>query len=267
MIRASQVESAKQWTDSALRPTLPVPLYYQLELRLRSQIKRGRLRPGEMLPSEARLSAVYGVSRITVRRALEELGRDGLLVTRRGVGTFVADPEWANVDCLTSFTADALRRGQVPGTRVLDFRIVKGVQPAASKLEVSESEPLLLVKRLRMINGQPIFVSLAYIPRRLAPHLVRSDFQQDGIEQSLFYTIQTKCELALEEGEEVTCAVLADDDTRALLGLPAASPVVKRACLLHDARRSPILYDEAIWGRAQTSRVKVDKAMRSEALN
>src|SRR3954470_20258048 len=108
-----------------------------------------RLDVGEAIPSERQLSADLGVSRLTVRAALDDLVREGLLVRRRGSGTFVSEPKIAQELTMTSFTEDMRRRGMVPGSRTVELKS----QPAGAWLgrilHVSPSESLMVIKRVR----------------------------------------------------------------------------------------------------------------------
>src|SRR5438034_8163423 len=103
---------------------------------------------GESIPSERQLSADLGVSRLTVRAALDDLVREGYLVRRRGSGTFVSEPKIAQELTLTSFTDDMRRRGMTPGSRTLELNVVSAGARLGRLLHVSPSEQVVVVKRL-----------------------------------------------------------------------------------------------------------------------
>ncbi len=240
---------------SSLLSAAPTPLYYQLQLDLRRLIEGGRLRPGDAVPSESELQRRYRVSRITVRRALAELEREGLVEARQGVGTFVADPERTNANCLTSFTIAALRRGRTPGTKLLEFRTVRGVQPARDVLRLGADEPMVFLKRLRYLDGDPIYISSAFLPERLVPEFTLQSFPGDGAEQSLYYVLEQRFGIPLGEGEEETAAEVATDEVAEIFGLEPHSPVIRKTCLLSRRDGVPLVYEEAVWGLSQSSRV------------
>src|SRR5215211_4641702 len=100
----------------------PVPLYYQLAERIRTAIVDGMVQPGDLIGTEKELGDRYGVSRATVRQALDDLARSGLVVRITGRGTFVASPHLTvDLPILLSFTEEMRRRGIVPGSTVLAF--------------------------------------------------------------------------------------------------------------------------------------------------
>jgi GntR family transcriptional regulator len=245
MVSASRSQLAHQWP----------PLYHRIRVDLRRSIESGARHAGDPLPSEAEIQSSYGVSRITARRAVAELGREGLAETRQGVGTFVTDPSRASINCLTSFTIDALRRGHTPGTKVLDFRIVSGAHPAMERLGLGPDEPLIFLKRLRFLDGEPIFVADAYMPRSLVSGLTSESFPGEGPEQSLLWVLEQRMGVPLGKGEEVTCAIPATDEIAEVFGLAPHAPVVKKTCLLSRQDGVPLVYEEAVWGVEQTSSV------------
>src|ERR687887_90365 len=122
---------------------------------------------GEAIPSERQLSSDLGVSRLTVRAALDELVREGYLVRRRGAGTFVSEPKIAQELTMTSFTEDMRRRGLVPASRTLDLRIVPAGAHLGRLLRVSPSEPVLAVKRLRLADGETMAIETLHVREAL----------------------------------------------------------------------------------------------------
>src|SRR6476619_7878805 len=98
---------------------------------------------GDAIPSERQLCVDLGVSRLTVRAALDDLVRDGMLVRRHGSGTFVSEPKIAQELTMTSFTEDMQRRGMVPGSRTLELRTSTAGPWLGRILHVSPSEPIV----------------------------------------------------------------------------------------------------------------------------
>jgi DNA-binding GntR family transcriptional regulator len=231
------------------------PLYEQLRSLLRDRIEAGDLRPGDAFPSESALVATHMISRITVRRAIAELQREGLVVTRHGSGTFVADPARAGAQCLISFTSDVLRRGHVPGSRLLALETRPGPAFAARRLDQPDDAEMVHIKRVRTVDDEPVFLSDAWVPADVLPDIVPDDLAERGPDQSLYRLIERHHPLALEDGEEVATAVIANEEVREIFALPRHSPVVRKTCLLRDRGGSPIIYEEATWGVPQHSAV------------
>src|SRR6478609_192359 len=109
---------------------------------------------GETIPSERQLTNHLGVSRLTVRAALDELVRDGYLERRHGSGTYVTEPKIAQPLSLTSFSDDMRRRGMVPGSRTLELTTTPAGARLARRLQVAPSEQLVRIKRLRLADAQ-----------------------------------------------------------------------------------------------------------------
>src|SRR4051812_8263602 len=117
-----------------------------------------RLTVGEAIPSERQLSVDLGMSRLTVRAALDDLVREGYLVRRRGAGTFVSEPKIAQELTMTSFTDDMRRRGFSPGSRTLELATVSAGARLGRLLHVSPSEHVVVVKRLRLADRETMAI-------------------------------------------------------------------------------------------------------------
>src|SRR3954469_18512501 len=113
---------------------------------------------GSAIPSERQLSTDLGVSRLTVRAALDDLVRDGYLVRRRGSGTYVREPKIAQELTMTSFSEDMLRRGMRPGSRTLSLTVTTAGAYLGRCLHVSPSERIVVVKRLRLADGETMAI-------------------------------------------------------------------------------------------------------------
>src|SRR5690606_3088473 len=131
----------------------PIPVYYQLEERLKESIEKKEWEEGQIIPSERVLSEQYGISRMTVRQAIQNLVRDGYLYREKGKGTFVAANKIEQpLQGLTSFTEDMRSRGLKPGTRLLDFSVVAAEGELVRKLRVAEGESVIVIKRVRLAD-------------------------------------------------------------------------------------------------------------------
>ena len=122
-----------------------------------------RLGVGEAIPSERQLSVDLGVSRLTVRAALDDLVREGFLVRRRGSGTFVSEPKIAQELTMTSFTEDMRRRGMSPASRTISLEIVPAGARLGRLLHVSPSEPIVVAKRLRLADRETMAIETLHV--------------------------------------------------------------------------------------------------------
>src|SRR3954454_21800120 len=119
---------------------------------------------GAAIPPERKLSTDLGVSRLTVRAALDQLEREGYLVRRRGSGTFVREPKIAQELTITSFSEDMQRRGMRPGSRTLSLEMTMAGAYLGRALHVSPSERIVVAKRLRMADGETMAIETLHVP-------------------------------------------------------------------------------------------------------
>src|SRR5215210_457174 len=143
-----------------------------------------QLQVGEAIPSERRLSVDLGVSRLTLRAALDDLVRDGYLIRRRGSGTFVSQPKIPQELTMTSFSEDMRRRGLHPASRTLSLTTTTAGAHLGRRLHVSPSEPIVVAKRLRLADGEPMAIETLHVRASLVPGLTPQD-----LEGASFYDI------------------------------------------------------------------------------
>ncbi|CAM5547195.1 transcriptional regulator [Streptomyces coeruleorubidus] len=152
----------------------PVPLYFQLSQQLEAAIEHGTLTPGSLLGNEIELAARLGLSRPTVRQAIQSLVDKGLLVRRRGVGTQVVHSQVKRPLELSSLYDDLEAAGQRPATKVLVNTLVPASAEVAAALGVAEDSDVHRVERLRLAHGEP----MAYLCNFLPPGLIDLDTGQ-----------------------------------------------------------------------------------------
>ncbi len=160
-----------------------VPLYHQVSETLRAAISDGVLRGGSRIDNEVALAERLGLSRPTVRRALAELVDRGLLVRRRGVGTQVVHPHVTRSMALTSLHDDLAAAGQEPTTRLLDHEVRPGPRPVTDALALPEGTPVLTVRRLRLVGGDPLALMTNHLPVGLGIDAER--LEGEGLYQQL----------------------------------------------------------------------------------
>ncbi|MDH6696540.1 GntR family transcriptional regulator [Streptomyces sp. MAA16] len=153
--------------DFALDRGSPVPLYYQLAQQLESAIEHGVLAPGNLLGNEIDLSTRLGLSRPTVRQAIQSLVDKGLLVRRRGVGTQVVHSQVKRPLELSSLYDDLEAAGQGPSTRVVRNEREAARSEVAAALGIAEGAEVVALERLRSTHGQPMAYLCNYLPATL----------------------------------------------------------------------------------------------------
>ena len=163
--------------------TIPLPKYYQIAQGLREQIASGRLKPNDQIPTEEALCHQYKVSRGTVQQAIRELVRDGLIRRERGRGTFVNQlpKPHSTFFTLISFAQDMQRQGRVPSTKVLTAEQRSASPDVAERLGLAIGEPVLVIVRLRLADGQPVAYETRYLASALCPRLLDHDLESESI--------------------------------------------------------------------------------------
>ena len=152
-------------------------LHHQVLSALTRSIESGVIGVGDRLPSEADLVRDYGVSRTTARRALDELRRKGMVRREPGRGTFLASPRLrSNLAYLYSFSEELERMGHRPEARLVLRKEVGADEEVAEQLGVPPGEKVLYVRRLRLADGQPIFVGDSHLPVTRFPGLLEADY-------------------------------------------------------------------------------------------
>jgi GntR family transcriptional regulator len=234
----------------------PTPLYLQLYELLRAQIRSGALRPGDLVPTEHELMSRYSVSRITVRAALEQLVRDDLIERRRGKGTFVKADRPQERDCLHSFTDQMLRAGREPSTRLIRLEVVE--QASASELGIPATlqDKLVMIERLRKLDGQPVGLVRSHIPQRLVPGISPEHFREGGPEQSLLYVLEHHFGIMLDKGEEIIMTCQLKEHEANLLTLPADATVLLKRCIVYGRQGDLVLFEDALWNIPHISLVQ-----------
>jgi GntR family transcriptional regulator len=179
-----------------------------------------QLAVGEAIPSERQLSADLGVSRLTVRAALDDLVRDGFLLRRRGAGTFVSEPKIAQELTMTSFTEDMRRRGMEPGSRTLDLCVVPAGARLGRVLHVSPSEPIVVVKRLRLADRETMAIETLHVREALVPGLSAPDLEQG----SFYELLRDRYEIVIVGGTQTIEPTVTNEEESGALGVPLHSP-------------------------------------------
>jgi GntR family transcriptional regulator len=199
----------------------PVPKHVQLR-ELLETAAREELGAHAPVGSERTLMARYGVSRATVREAVGQLVREGVLYRVHGKGTFVAPARVESQLHLASFTEEMRRRGLEPTTRVLEVSLAKPPRRVAGHLGVDpESERVWRLERVRVAAGEPMALELGWYPERLLPGLDRHD-----LTASLYTLLAGAYDLVVDAGEQSVWAESADEHKAELLAVPVGAPLL-----------------------------------------
>lgn len=197
-------------------------------------------RDNDPLPSERQLSDKYEVSRDTVRKAVRYLEERGVIYSDHGRGTFVAPAIVRRMSrFIDSFSQDTRHRGGVAGQRILSIDPVAASMGIAGLLNLEPGHPLTKVRRVRLINGQPMGLQDAYLPLPLGARLERAELERA---QSLYKLLTEKFGFAPAEAVENLSAAAAEADDAQLLGVAVGSPILICERITLSERREPIEY-------------------------
>jgi GntR family transcriptional regulator len=174
---------------------------------------------GTAIPSERQLSVDLGVSRLTLRAALDDLAREGYLVRRRGSGTYVQQPKIAQELTITSFSDDMRRRGMTPGSRTLSMNTILAGARLGRFLNVSPSEQIVVVKRLRLADGETMAIETLHIAEALVPGLTPK-----ALDGSFYDLLRDRYGVMIVEGTQAIEPTVTNEEESEALGVPLHSP-------------------------------------------
>ena len=162
----------------------PIPLYFQIAQRIEKAILSGDLPAGSRLENEVSLGERLGLSRPTVRRAIQDLVDKGLLVRRRGIGTQVVHGQVTRGVELTSLYEDLSRSGQKPSTKILEYKVIKADSKMAEKLGVELGSDVLYMRRLRAADNVAVSIMENWLPAEFTD-ISEAELNEHGLYQIL----------------------------------------------------------------------------------
>ncbi|WP_369204810.1 GntR family transcriptional regulator [Streptomyces sp. PU-14G] len=219
----------------------PVPLYFQLSQQLESAIERGALAPGSLLGNEIELAGRLGLSRPTVRQAIQSLVDKGLLVRRRGIGTQVVHSQVRRPMELSSLYDDLEAAGQRPATRVLRESVGEATAEVAAALGVPEGAEVRSVERLRLTHGEP----MAYMRNHLPVDLLT--WERAELESTGLYRLMRAAGVTLHSARQAVGAKAADAAEAELLGEEQGAPLLTMQRTAYDDTGRPVEYGSHLY--------------------
>ena len=218
----------------------PVPMYAQIKELLRARILDGSYRAHEQLPSENEMVANYGVSRITVRQALSDLQKEGLIFKIHGKGTFVSKPKaFQNVTRLQGFGEAMSSMGYETFSQLLGINYQNANRIVAKKLQISESDTVCELRRVRFLNREPISLDITYVSADIGRRLEKEDLAS----RDIFLILENEYGLMLDTAQLQIEAVLADETLSRLLRVEESAPILRIERLTSTEDGSPIDFE------------------------
>jgi DNA-binding GntR family transcriptional regulator len=225
----------------------PVPLYYQVSQQIEQAISSGQLGPGARLDNEISLADQFGLSRPTMRRAIQELVDKGLLVRKRGVGTQVVHGQVTRPVELTSLYDDLARGHQAPRTTLLVNEIIAATEKVSGFLDVPVGSKVLRLRRLRFANAEPLAILENYLPEDLAD-IGQSDLESRGLYQLMrakgVHIRVAKQRIGARAGTAEECQLLDERKGSPLLTMDRAT---------HDDSGRPVEWGHHVYRASQYS--------------
>jgi GntR family transcriptional regulator len=218
----------------------PVPLYVQVKEYVRLNIQNGVFAVNERIPSERQLAEQFGVNRLTVSKALNELAQEGLVYSQIGKGTYVSPAKIdQTLQSLTSFTEDMSSRGKAASSRVLCARVEPANEEVAKALSILRGAEVVVLHRVRLADGLPVALERSHIIYALCPGILDG---HDFSRESLYRVLHDEYDLRLTHAHQTIEAVSAGDDERDALQTDADTPILSITRVTFDDSEQPIEY-------------------------
>jgi len=201
----------------------------------------------QVLPSENELCQKYQVSRITVRRAIDELVKENKLYRIKGKGCFVREnPSSEGLSRIHSFTEAIIHQGKTPGKKQLQFAVVKADDETARRLEIAPGDPVYVLKCLYLADGEVYCVNTSHMPAAMFPKLEAFNFNMC----SLYEVLKSFYQLSISRVKQNLMATLGDETIRQELGLEEAAPLLRihavSYCLYQNQEKPFEIYESYI---------------------
>ena len=240
--------------------TAPIrTVHAQLRASLRGRIRDGSYGAGGTRPAESELSAIYGVSRITVRQALSDLQNEGAILKVAGKGTFVAGQRaFQHLTRLEGFGEAMARQGHRVSNDVLSQRSIAAPGAVTQALRLAAGEQVEEITRVRRLDGAPVSLEVTYVPEAIGERLRREDLRG----RDIFEILEHDYRIALGHADLQVDAMLADAALAAALQVAPGSAVLRIERLTHDALGAPIDF-EYLHFRGDTFQYRLQLARRT----
>jgi GntR family transcriptional regulator len=227
-----------------LDPNARVPLYHQIFLILRNRIFGGEVQPGDLVPGEQELAVEFNVSRITAKRALNELAGAGLVVRERGRGTRVTHRPKAPAvtSSIEGWLENISLMGIATEARVLDFGYLSASEDIAHALELPPGTDVQHAVRVRSLEGEPMSYLVTYVPADIGRQYDREDLDTKPL-----LLLLELAGVKVASARQTISATLADSEVAGALSVHAGSPLIEVRRVVRDSSGRPIEYIRVLY--------------------
>lgn len=227
------------------------PIYVQIKKIIKQNIVDGIYKHGDKILSERVFSEEFGVSRMTVRQAINDLSKEGILYKEKGRGTFVASPKFYQKN-IKSFTDTLEERGYIPSTKVLEFCTVHSLKEINNLLGVSQETLYYKIKRVRFADAIAVAVETVYMPKEYCIELDKYD-----INKSLYKILREEYGYSIESEISEISACISDKFQMKLFNVQNRIPLLKVSGVNIEAKGKKLFYEDSYY-RSDLYRYQVD---------
>lgn len=219
-------------------------LYQQIQENIVALIESGLLKTGDALPAERQLSEAYGVTRMTLRRAMDELVQKGVLERKQGAGTFVTANHSVQsfTPTVMGFSQRMREAGMRPASRLLHRAVIKPDPLVAARLTLKANDEVVMLKRLRLVNNEPLMIETSYLSYALFPRLMEVDLENE----SLYRVLQDEYAMRVVKAEHTLEPTLLNTYEAHHLGLTMNQPAMLVHVVGYSVDHIPIEMSKAI---------------------
>ena len=212
---------------------LPLPRYHQVYLVLREQLVEGRFPPAKALPGEHELAGVFGVSRVTMRAALDRLAEEGLIVRQRGRGTFARAARPARAE-LSGLLENLVTLGLKTSVRLVDLATIPATADVAEALRIEAGVPVQKAIRVRSFKGAPISYITTFVPAAVAT------FDRRDLAARPMLALLEESGVKVSSADQRISAKLADNAVAPLLEVELGAPLLSVTRIVYGAADRPV---------------------------
>lgn len=215
----------------------PMPLYHQIKQDIELKIKNKKYAVGELIPSESELAAAYGVSRMTIRLAVNELDKEGLVKKFQGKGTYVHNKKVTqDLSNITSWSETIIEQGKKLETKKIRTNELVADNALAEQMNIPAGTNIYFIERIRYVDNEPFSIAKNYIQANLAPGLLNIK----EISSSIYKVLEENYHLELGSATEIVEAYAAGEKISRLLKVQPGAPIIKVTRLTYDVNGNTI---------------------------
>jgi GntR family transcriptional regulator len=237
-------ELVKIKRDFLIDKNIGIPYYYQLKKYIIGEIESGNWKPGEQVLPEIKICELFDISRTVVRQTFQELENEGYLIKKKAKGTYISDPKINEniVQSLMGFYEDMTARGFKVKNDILFQGKAQATEKIVKALNLETGEEVVVIRRLRKINDEPIVLDKTHIPYKMCPNLLKEDFSN----KSLYTHIESSYNLKIDRGRRYIEAVNASTEEANLLNIKKGAPLLYIESIGYLKDGTPLEYYNAL---------------------